>query len=83
VTRKARNGIESARKLWYRLLAPMTAAVPIVMPTRPPRVPPLTVALARDQPRSDSHTYLVHLLVMRLLLFFRKDLHDVRRTRFV
>lgn len=45
VTRKARKGRVSARNDGYLLLAPITAAAPIAVPTIPPMVPPLTEAL--------------------------------------
>jgi hypothetical protein len=44
-TRNTRNGSVRARKDGYRRLAPMTAAAPLPVPMRPPKRPPLTVAL--------------------------------------
>ena len=45
VTRKARRGSVSVRKAGNRLLAAHTAPVPTASPTRPPPMPPLSVAL--------------------------------------
>lgn len=49
MTRKARKGMERARKLGYLLLAPATANPPMAVPMTPPMVPPLTVALVYGQ----------------------------------
>jgi hypothetical protein len=76
VTRKARKGTESALKLWYLLLAPTTAAAPTAVPIRPPIVPPLTVALPTSQLIPTHMREFLYSLVMRLLLFFCKNLHD-------
>lgn len=75
-TRKARKGTVRARKDGYRLLAATTLAAPSPVPMRPPIEPPLIVALHLCQNLGlESILVRPDLLVMRLLLFFRKDLH--------
>lgn len=81
--RKTRKGTVRERKPGYRLVAAMTPAVPIPNPIRPPKMPPLTVALVSTlafERRVPMACYceagvVACSLVMRCLFFFCEDLH--------
>ena len=83
VTRKERKGRLRALKAGNLLLAATAPAAPITVPITPPTVPPLTVALGilvSKRPVSPCQLVVTvqDSLVMCLLFFFGKDLHDVR-----
>lgn len=82
VIKKARKGSVRLRKAGYRVEAAHTPNAPAAVPTIPPPIPPLRVALAARQSHVERQdgTSRDHVLVVLLLFFFGGDLHRGKRA---